>query len=528
MIKKTFLLVLLTLPFALLAQQTQKASIVWGEDMNDRKDGFLVYTIDEYEGSVIQMMSTKKERFLQRMGADMGVLAKGELDLELGKDDLILEDEVLFDGKLLLFASNFDKKADETRLYMRSYDVKNLNTLTDWSEIASLSASKRRNQGEFEIAVSPKEEKLLVYYYLPYLKGGPEKIGFNILDKELNKVWTDNVTLEYADEDFVVRSVDVDDDGSVLLLGRFNELGRREVREKIKAEKTYYEYHLLVFNGAGQTPKNFELRLGDKFLQELHVTIPPDGNEIICTGFYSEEGTSSVVGSYYMKLDRSTKEVLKSTYHRFEEDFITMYMTEKQEAKAKKKASRRNDELELNDFQVTDVVVYPDGSLTVASEQYDFWVTTSYRTDANGRTTQVNTYHYLYRDIIVIHLDQEGEVIWKARVPKNQYTRNDDGYASSNSLAAVNGELYLVFNDSERNLGFKKGDVLYRMRLKKKDAIITLVHIDANGHFTREALVEVERKDMLCIPKKSTEVSDKILLVAEERKNNKFGVVTFK
>jgi hypothetical protein len=242
---------------------------------------------------------------------------------------------------------------------------------------------------------------------------------------------------------------------------------------------------------------------------------------------YSDEGTWSIRGAYFLKLDRSTKDVLHSSYHEFEDDFITMYMTEKEEAKAKKKAARKDDELEMGNFEMRDVVIREDGGILMVAEQYSMWVTTTTTTDANGNTSTTYTYHYLYRDILVINLSPDGEVEWKARIPKHQYTRNDGGYASSYCMAVVDDNLMFVFNDTGRNLNFKKGETLYRMRLGKKDAIITLVHLNGKGEFTREALVEVEKQDMLCIPKKSTEIGDRILIVAERKKDNQFGTVTF-
>ena len=86
----------------------------------------------------------------------------------------------------------------------------------------------------------------------------------------------------------------------------------------------------------------------------------------------------------------------------------------------------------------------------------------------------------------------------------------------------------IIFNDHEENLDFKKGDELKRMRIGKKNSVISMVSMDlATGEFNREMLVDVEKRDMICVPQKSFKLDDQVLLVAEKKKTNKFGTVTF-
>jgi hypothetical protein len=281
---RNLILLWLLLPTLLIAQKTEKATVEWGEPLQDKVDGVLSFTVGEYEGAAIQYMYKKKEVFLQRMSADRIALAEQEFEFDYNGDELIFEEAKLFGSEVLVFASFFDKKEGRKSLYIRSFDAETLAVKQKWRKVASIDADKKRNQGVFNIESSPNHTKLLIYHYPPKEKGQPQQVGLEVVNADLETEWEHLVTMKYAEEDFYISSIQVDDDGTVLVLGRLNQHTRREVKEKVKEEKTYYEYHLLVYGPTLDDPKDYHLKLGDKFLQEMNIAIPWNSEDIICSG----------------------------------------------------------------------------------------------------------------------------------------------------------------------------------------------------------------------------------------------------
>ncbi|MBK6551495.1 MAG: hypothetical protein IPG11_13980 [Flavobacteriales bacterium] len=108
--------------------------------------------------------------------------------------------------------------------------------------------------------------------------------------------------------------------------------------------------------------------------------------------------------SFFLKLDQNTKQVTHSSFKEFDADFITQYMTEKEEAKASKRADKKGEEIELYNYELRDIVRRTDGGAVMVGEQYRFYVTTTTTSSPNGGTTTTTTYHYIYNDIIVVNV----------------------------------------------------------------------------------------------------------------------------
>src|SRR5262249_40949277 len=155
-----------------------------------------------------------------------------------------------------------------------------------------------------------------------------------------------------------------------------------------------------------------------------------------CAGFYSEKDTRGIKGPYYLALDRSTKQIKHESYGVFDHDFVTMYMTEKEEKKADRKAKKKGEDLGIEwDYDLREIVRKEDGGAILMAEQYYMYVQTVCTSTGNGGQTCRNIYHYVYNDIIAVNIDASGNIVWSAKVPKRQHTTNDGGMYSSYAMA---------------------------------------------------------------------------------------------
>jgi hypothetical protein len=231
-----------------------------------------------------------------------------------------------------------------------------------------------------------------------------------------------------------------------------------------------------------------------------------------------------------MTLDRSSKSIKQQSFGEFSHDFITAYMTEREEKKAERKAARKDEELGIEwDYNLHEIIRRDDGGAVLIAEQYYMYAVTTCTTNPNGGQTCRTTYHYIYNDIIAVNIDPQGNIEWSAKVPKRQHTTNDDGYYSSYALEVKGDKIYLIFNDTGENLYLKPGDKIKQFEFKGKDALVTIATIDGDGNTKREALFSPERRETILRPKDCEQMEDdRMFIYSTRKKEYRFGVISFK
>ncbi|MCB0763138.1 MAG: hypothetical protein R2815_10315 [Flavobacteriales bacterium] len=506
--------------------KTERASVSWGPEMSDGKDGAFDEVVGYDDEFVYMTVTLKKETFLRKMDTRHKVVYQKLVPMEIDKDDHALKEIVVVGERILVFSTFYDKKEKLNSLYLRVFNEADMKPVGRIQRLAKMDAEKRRTSGYFTVRTSPNDEVILISRMLPFEKEGRERFSLNVYDAQMNPTWERNVDLPYLDSEFSVVETRVTNDGSVVMIGnKYAE--KREAKELRKDGKATYEYHVLVYQGDGGEPVDYPITVPDKFLQDLTLNIGEEG-DILCGGFYGNKGTFAVRGTFFLSIDRATKEITHSSFKEFDRDFITEYMTEKEEAKATKRADKKGEDLEMYDYELRDIVRRTDGGAVMVGEQFRFYVTTSTMTSPNGGTTTVTTYHYVYNDIIVVNIDPDGNIEWAAKVPKRQHSTNDGGRYSSYAMVVKEDNIYLMFNDSGKNLFLAPGDKVQPFKYGK-DMLITLATINGDGKVSREALLSQEKRDALTRPKAGVQVGDdRLLIYANWKKDHRFGTVTFR
>jgi hypothetical protein len=525
---RTFFLLPAALLFSssLTAQtKTDKANVSWGPDQNARKDGTFDNVIDDDGDVIYQLISRKHDLFVQRMDAGLHADYQKQLDLELDKKKLSLEHILITQDNVVVFASYYDKKLDENQLYTETYAKSDFAPVNRLTKIARIAAEKARRSGFFDVEVSPDKSKVLVYMAKPHEKGGDGKLEMHVFDGDMKPIWSKDITMPSDGASF--DQVEIDNDGSIVGLGK-KYAEKHEAKELKREGKATYENHLLVITKDDDAPQDFPITVQDKFLQDMTLQMGTTGN-IICGGLFSNKGTWSIRGTFFLSLDRQTKQIVHESYKDFSDNFITQYMTEKEARKATKKANRKGEEMELPDYDLHEIILRDDGGAVMIAEQYHMQVVTTTSSTPNGGTVTTTTYHYFYNDIIVVSIDPEGNIDWAAKVPKRQHSINDGGRYSSYAAEVKDGNIFLIFNDSGENLFVKPGDKIKQFELKGKDALVVLATVDNKGNVAREALFSPERRDAILRPKDCVELSnDKMFIYASRKKEYRFGEIEFK
>lgn len=524
--RSTFTVAAMALFLSVTAQpRTDKATINWGPELQEKATGTFGYVIGQSDDAVYMTFWKKDKLFVQKMTGGLTSAYHKAVDLTLDKKDLTVSTIMLAGDGIIIFATRFDKKADLKSMYMRLYDASNMEPRGAWERLAEFSSTKAY-AGGFQMDVSPNEEHILIGINLPYEKEASERFRVRVYDKQMSLEWEREITMPYTDKEFGVRGMLLENDGDVVAVG-VKYLEKQEAREKKREGKATYDYHLLTFNSEGEYTDN-TITSGERFLQDLTISLDDGDGPILCGGFYGIKGANKVRGAFFMSLDPDSKAILHESYKEFSDDFITQYMTPKEEEKAKKKAEKKEEELQLFEYDLDEIIRREDGGAVLVGEQYFMYTRTVCTTTQNGGQTCRTIYHYVYNDIIVVNISPEGDIEWASTVPKRQHTANDGGYFSSYALEVRDENLYFIFNDNGENLFKAAGDKFKQMDLQGKGSIVTLATVDQDGRVTREALFDPEKRELILRPKSCRQLEDdRMFLYATRKKDYRFGMATF-
>lgn len=457
---------------------------------------------------------------LSHFSKNVKLTNEAETELKENKKPMSFEFIVQMDEILYVFSSQEDKKAYTNNLYVQTINKSTLELNNDRRIISEIDyqTNFKYDRGSFDYGLSRDSSKIIIYYNLPYEKKEYEKFGFHILDAGMNEIWSNAIVLPYTDELFVIQDYRLDNFGHVHVLGKkYHE----KLKSTRKGEVNYHHLILSYYKGEDK-PKEYDVKLEDKYLNEMRIEVNDD-KEIICAGFYSNIGVLHIDGSFYLKIDNETKEIVVKNFKEFSLDFITQNLSDKQESKARKKEAKGKD-VELFNYNIDDMVMSDDGSIFLIGEQYYEIERSS--TDADGNTVY-NTY-YFYKDIIVVNIDFIGNIVWAEKIGKYQKTRNDGGYYSSYTISVTGDKLYFAFNDHPDNLVVNPKDKDFNKFQGQKNSIVVLVEIDNEGNQKRKSLLSTKDVGVMVRPKVCEQISENELIIfGIKGRKRRFAKVTF-
>ncbi len=519
------LLVFLTSQISFGQNQSKKVDIIWGNELKASKKN----TLDDVVGYDETGFYVKKSKlslfayniFLEHYDKKMNLTKTVELNLKEQNKQIYYEGIIQLKDKLYCFFSSRDSHIKKNTLFMQEINKRTLQLTNDRKKVGVIDYSHKSvyNSGNFNIVLSRDSSKVLIYYNLPYEKNKNEKFGFHVFDSDMSKIWEREITLPYIDKLFSVEDYVLDNSGNVHLLGK---IYKDKAKEEMKGEVNY-KYIVLSYTEDGENLTQYPIKLENKFITDMIIAIDNNQN-IVCSGFYSDERSYSIVGSFFLKIDHKTKDILAKSFKKFDIDFITQNMTERQEKKTKNKADKGKN-TEMFNYDLDYLFVKDDGGVTLIGEQYYYSVVT--HTSSNGST--YTTYHYYYNDIIVVNISPEGDIEWANKIAKRQHTVNDGGFFSSYALTIVGDRFFFIFNDNAQNLGYTGKGKVANLKLGGKDAIAVLVEVDYEGKQTREALFASKETGVLIRPKVCEQISDnQIILFGQRKKIQRFALAAFK
>lgn len=468
------------------------------------------YTILEKRSAInMGVLAGAPKVFLARFNKSMELEQETEMVLEYDGNDLDFERLFMQNDQLYLFTSFKNKKQKLRYAFYQTIDKETLipnNDITKIAEVGGESNKELKSTG-FSISRSPGNERTMVYYDLPFTKDDSERFGVHVFDDKMKLLWTKEIELPFADQNFAFSSFKVADNGDVYIMGRL----WKDKKEREKKEVNY-KYIIMELSEEGTTFNQYEVDLDEKYVSTMRMRLN-DQNELLCGGFYTVYDSYGSLGSFFVKINRETGKMTHKSFEPFDERFIV----EDLDKRAKKKANKRMDKdknVGISQLELDDLILREDGGAVIIGEQR--WIESRTTTDSQGNTRTYYIYHN--NDIILVNIDPAGNIEWNSKIPKVQTMRNSD-YFSSYLLAVSGSDMFFIFNDNPKNLLYNGDGKIEPMNLKKN--YVSLIRVDSDGGVFRKSLMKDKGGKTIARPLVSEQITDEELILYSEKGKRK-------
>lgn len=524
--KISFLTAFVLLAFsaqAQIAKVTDKASVTYGPELSASRStlsGVLAYANDGY-----YVLRSEKGNYIIEF-IDMNMVTKKSFEIP---DDLEYKEKKRKIEKLFMVGENIYMITYQTatKENIQYFFIESLNSNTlalnnDMKVLYEYSYEKKRETvNTVSILVADDKKHFLVYRNILDEKGEDETFNVKMMDASLNIKWEKEFKLPYLASLFSVSRMFIDSKANMYFLGTL----AKEKRVSKRSAGSNYTTHVIAVLNEGQDIEDLELKLDTKFISDCQITVAGNG-DIIAAGFYSEIGSQTLKGSFYMSVDAKTRQVKSSNMKEFSFELLTENMTEKQAKKAEKKKDKGKN-LELYEYSIDKLIADKDGSVTMVAEQYYVHVVTT-TTYSNGQSRTTTTYHYYYNDILVVRINAAGEIQWNCKIPKRQHSINDGGLYSSYVMTKVDKTLYFIFNDHPDNL-VEVEDNKFKNMVPGKEVAVCFTTLNDEGKYEKELLFTAEKRDNKVRPKVCDDAKPgEFFLFSERGKDYQFERVIIK
>jgi hypothetical protein len=522
--KLSIQLLLILLLFCLRAEcQLQKADVKvsWGE-LAKAEFGSSVQDIFGYDKTGFYVLKNQRGwHAVSHVDYKMNQTAEGTINLKAGRRDGEFEFVDLLDNTVYVFYSENERKTKENVLYTETLDQTTLELKGDKKEVCRIPYVSKSNEGNFTHVFSRGKQSFLITCSLPYVKGSPERFNFLMYDNRFNLKWKKEIVLPVNDELFEMDRVKADDNGNAYISGRFFEGEKDRYKSK-------FAYKLYAYFNNGTEQKEFNLDLGDKRATDMQFAINDNGNITAC-GFYTdkEKGNYSIRGSFYALIDGTTRKVLSSSTKEFDIDFITQYMSEREEERTKKREENGKKQ-ELMNYDIHEIVLRDDGGAILVAEQYYIRQVTTYSPGPNGGTYSTSTY-YDYNDIIVVNITPDGKIEWTQKIHKLQESPLPASMTYTSYAIAVTGDaIRFIYNDYTENLLLGEKERYKTFRSVTKSTAVIMATIDRSGKLKREFLFDRNDSELNTKPVACEQTdANTFILFAQRKEKHQFAKIDF-
>lgn len=487
-----------TLLFVFLASSSPSfsQSIKWSSELKDNnKMQYMLILGANDEGNFYVLRSNmsldnKNERsgfrnrsyMLQFFTAELSL--KWEKEIKTSYEDGHISDLQLINNKIIVTSYLYDKKSKIYYFYTQRLDDNG-----KWEgEPFALDniASQYMDENNKPQLINSHDQTLIAFSYRKIEKESKTQ-SYNVILLDTNFIvkYKKEIAVSYAENIFVPTDFAVSNQGSFYILGI-----HYLTEKKVKApDQSFYE--LYGYNNLLQGVVNKEIKIENKFLTDVGLSIDNINKSIVAAGFYSEKSLYSTAGVFYYSISEDSLKETKTINSPFSPEYLQQFLNDKKENR------------ELVNYSIDHLKVRKDGGVGIIAESYyesnrsyfDYYM-----------QSYISHYYYHYGNVMVLSINPDGKILWNNVITKDQNSIDDNGYYSSYYCAVTGGRLVAIYN-----------------KYIEDASSVLISYIDAGGNQNTSVLFN-EIDKITIIPQSGKQIDDETLILPAY-KQNKFYLV---
>jgi hypothetical protein len=468
MLKKSIILPVLLLFSVLLHGQNSNVKITVGQPYKVIDAWDKEYFYDNDEIMSIKLVDDNL-LIIQKFNSDLTFIQQSEYK-DMPEDASILKYDKYGDH-YYLFYSLWDEANLKEELFYRKINFSK--GILENENVKLISVDGKANG--FSFRHSKNRSKLLIKYRLkPDIIDDSKSfdvIGMYAFDESLNKLWNKEVTMPYTEKKMNNIDYSIDAEGSAYILTSVYD---DDTTDEKKSKNGDPNYHFELFRIKANTVEieKTTVTLNDKFISKISL-LEMSEKYMVCTGFYSNGnvgGNADGIFTFKIKKDGIAFDMIT---HEIPLEILNQYEDNKTIRKNNKEVDAEYRFLSF-DF----VRFSADDGIILGGEQH-------YIKSRASSSTVIETDYY--QDILVVRLDNEGDLKWIKKIPKRQAGRLGLGSLSFNYVMNKN-EHYFTFLDNEKNENLSTDRVPAVYADRAEGQLITYKVSDSTGDIERIVL----------------------------------------
>ena len=470
--------------------ESEVNNVIFGESQKVSNKSDLLSIIGKKNGiSIISRIKLSQPRtsnkYLEKYNSNFELIQSSPIVL---KNEKYYKDCFLINDKIYLITYSSEKQGSDIK---ETYFVQTINfedmSLNDDSKVLCVSKSKKNEVSiQMLFKFSEGTNKILAYHEGTGNKLKNHSYEYFVFENDFTPIYSNRLLLSSKKLSEVL-SIFIDNSGNVSALERIH----KESVKFIRKGEPNHRYVLTSCTDKGESVNKSTIKLKNKSLIDLHVTADSNG-DILCGGVYSNSKSYYVDGAFWMKIDKTSKEITSVSLQEFENDFIHQTL----KSKAGDNTSREKLIQKGKFFQkyLFKNIVRHDNGYSLIGEQYVLQPTTG--GSARGMLDEFIQSFDFYNGIFILRISDLNEIQWAQIIPKKQkigqYGKEE---AASFHYSVSNRKIHFVYNDRKDNLADNEDGILY-LNESKINAQVILATIDPVGSVKKQALFIDEKPEL--------------------------------
>lgn len=437
------------------------------------KNETTVFAID-----YISISRKKQELFLRRFAkSSLELMESIDLFSLIDEDFYNEPDEIFYqDDQIYLFSTLNGLKQKYNLLYLEVFNQ--YGERLSGRVLDTMSVDEK-----YYVTESIEKEGFLLTTHNKFDNIFDQTIVLQALDKAGKTTWDAQLKSPISLQSLTIEEIAYSTESPLYILCDYGfESGNGSVRDN-STNLINNKYALWGYDHQNTFLKEMDLRIKNRWINGISLNYNAE-NELVVSGFMNETRNQTINGVFSLIINTDLT-VKSSTYYKYKRAFFEKFVEPKRIDKIK----------ELEDIKLRHCVVLDDDSYFLLGEHFYQYTERNYDPRTNITTTTEN---YNYNSIIAAYFDANGNHLWSDRIPKFQHTVNDYGYYSSFAVMQKGVEIYIFFNDTDKNNDIAANDYFnYSSLSQNRRFQISYVCVGPDGIKSRGAFIDSKNNFML-------------------------------